>query len=129
MNPGPDFIPRIGSVLLFICSLFVLREGIRSLKVYAPEGETAEEKNTRKISRMNVLKSGMLIGLYVIVFEKLGFLVSSAAYLFFQMMQLARKKDRKPLLFVVIALLFSAIVYFVFTRFLFLMLPRGIINI
>ncbi len=63
---------------------------------------------------------------YMFIFEPVGFVFSSAIYLFVQMMILSNKNNRKPILFAAIAIILPIAVDALFVYAIQMPLPRGI---
>ena len=55
-------------------------------------------------------------------------MISSVIYMVGLMLYMTKKESRKPLLFVVIAVAMTLIVYFCFKKFLYIYLPNGILK-
>lgn len=94
-------------------------------------GNTAQTEKTESETKKDYICVGLTLALslcYVIFLESLGFVVSSALYIFAQGMLFAPKTDKKITLHVVISILASLVIYFVFRGALNLMLPNGILT-
>ena len=63
---------------------------------------------------------------YMVVFEKIGFVISSAVYLFVQMLLLSNQQNRKPVLFAIIAVLLPLAVDALFVFVIQMPLPKGL---
>ena len=76
-----------------------------------------------------MLLSAILIGFYVFSLETLGFVISTLIYEFCQMIILTPVGTKKNyVLFAVITVVSTVFFYVVFTRFLYLMLPVGLLR-
>ena len=132
MTPGPGFMPRVISVLLFLVSIGIAVEGfLLSRKLRVKVDNPASEGESRNLQgTMNVFKSMALLGIYVYSMEIVGFLVTTTLYIFFQSLILVEgsKKD-KIWKIAATAISVSVITYFIFTKILYLMLPSGFIGI
>lgn len=69
-----------------------------------------------------------LMVVYMLIFEPVGFIVSSALYLFVQMILLSEKKNRNPVLFAVIAVALPVAVDALFVYAIHMPLPKGILG-
>lgn len=93
-----------------------------------------DKKNAKIVDKFfgENIKGGLLtIGtfiLYILLYNTVGFLISSVVYLFVQMLILSDKTNRKPWIFALIAVMFSVLVYFLFTRGFSLLLPKGLLK-
>jgi putative tricarboxylic transport membrane protein len=79
----------------------------------------------KKKDYMCVLRTLTLSCAYVLLLEPLGFLISSALYVFFQILNLCPKNEVNVVKFAVIAVVSSVFIYFTFRNGLHLMLPAG----
>jgi len=129
MNPGPDFMPKVASILLFIVAAGIAVEGLGEAKRYVPEEISEEEAGYRKAGNRKVLYSAILIGFYVFSMGTLGFVISTLIYEFCQMIILTPVgKKKNYVLFAVITVVTTIFFYVVFTRYLYLMLPVGLLR-
>ncbi|MGI6029015.1 MAG: tripartite tricarboxylate transporter TctB family protein [Candidatus Heteroscillospira sp.] len=129
MNPGPEFMPRLASVLLFLVALGITVEGLQNVKHHIVEEVSEEEAAYRKAGNRKVLYSAILIGFYVFSLETLGFVISTLIYEFCQMIVLTPLgKKKNYVLFGIITVISTVFFYIVFTRFLYLMLPAGLLR-
>lgn len=126
-----DFFPRLDAALLVILGLILVVTGLAKSRHCQPVEETDIPfwKNDGTISMLETLG---LIALYIFALKPVGFVISTFVYLVAQMSVLAprEKRTRKNMvLFVVISLITSIIVYLVFVKVFYLMLPAGILHI
>ena len=129
MNPGPDFMPKVASVLLFLDALGMFVEGLETAKGYVPETIDEQEAAYRKAGNRKVLYSVLLIGFYVYSLRTLGFVISSTIYSFCQMIVLTPYgKKKNYVLFAIISFAFALFIFLVFTKVLYLMLPAGLMS-
>lgn len=77
-----------------------------------------------------LLLSLLLLFLYFVTYQRIGFILSSIFYLIFQSLLITEKGKRRN--WIVFIILFSigvtVLIYFVFTRYFTLFLPRGILG-
>jgi putative tricarboxylic transport membrane protein len=126
MRVGPGFIPRLCAIAVGILSLIVLGEGLwGQFKKKAEETPAAEgvERNTRAVALTFVL-----ITAYLALLNSVGFLITTAVYLFFQFWVLAGNRKVRLWLLALIAAVASVLVYYLFVRVFYLMLPAGILG-
>lgn len=71
-----------------------------------------------------------MLALFVYVFflDRLGFVISSILYMVFMMMYMTKKDARRPILFVMVSVVMTVVVYFCFREFLYIYLPNGILE-
>ena len=114
-------MPTILGILLAILSVILIVQGIKKLKAPAEEGG---KKMDRADAMAVVLTFAVIIG-YIICMSFLGFCLSTIIYLFLQMIILAPADKRNYLLFAIVAVVFTALVFVAFRVGLQQLLPRG----
>lgn len=130
---GADFAPRLVAGGLFILSFIMLITSIRKQKNPAAQAEEESDEDTEAdqsvpISKKSVLLTiGLLIG-YVALIPIIGFLLMTVVYLFLQMYILAEKSQRRIVLFLVISVISSGVIYYCFKNIFYLRLPAGILG-
>lgn len=119
---GSGFMPKVMAVALVLTSLLKL------IVTFFEKNPSEEEKeNNNQDSKGGLLTIGALL-FYVLTFEILGFIVSTTAYLFIQMLIFSDEKNRKPLLFLTISVVFSIATYVLFVYLIQKPLPTGILS-
>ena len=112
---GPGFFPMImAGIIFFICILLL----INILKQKDSGGAFFTKTN------VTIFLSVVIIAVYIVSIGILGFLLSTFLYLFGFMKFLKSKKWILPLL---VAGCTTGVLYGVFTKFLLVQLPRGIL--
>ena len=122
------FLPRvIFGVLICLGILFLVMGGKQTAanRATAPEGGALEKKAHETLRSL-----GALLALFVYVFflDRLGFVISSILYMVFMMMYMTKKDARRPILFVMVSVVMTVVVYFCFREFLYIYLPNGILE-
>ena len=119
---GSGFMPKVIAVALVLTSLLKL------IATFFEKNPSEEEKeNNNQDSKGGLLTIGALL-FYVLTFEILGFIVSTTAYLFIQMLIFSDEKNRKSLLFLTISVVFSIETYVLFVYLIQKPLPTGILS-
>lgn len=126
---GADFVPKIYGVGLFLLSIAFILFGLRKVKAYQHK-ETATEEFPTEYDR--VLRVSAVFILYIMVFNLLGFVLSTFAFMVVEMLLFApdgkrRKKD--VLVYVLISAICSVGLYYAFRSGFHVLLPKGILNI
>ena len=126
-----DFFPRLDAALLVILGFVLTATGLKKSKHYqhTEEKECPFWKNDGTVSMLETLG---LIALYIFALKPVGFIIATVVYLVAQMYVLAPKEKRirrNMVLFVIISLITSVVIYFIFTKVFYLMLPAGILRI
>ncbi|SNS70703.1 Tripartite tricarboxylate transporter TctB family protein [Anaerovirgula multivorans] len=119
---GPAFAPKI--VTMGIIILAVVKLGL-SIKKNTPE---YTKKSTKNENTLNGLLTIVALGLYVALFNVLGFIISSALYLFFQMYLLMSAEKRNYIIMGIISITVPVCIYFLFVKAFSLMLPAGLLG-
>ncbi len=116
---GSGFVPKV-IASVFIC-LSVLLVVLTLLKPH----------KTESVAKNEDIKGGVvtiaMLAAYVLLFDKLGFILSSALYLFAQILIFSNDQNRKLPLFGAIAVVTPVVIYFLFVKAFELMLPAGIL--
>lgn len=124
---GSDFVPKIIAIGILILVVFQLKAGIAAIKNYKPEAETKEaEEDKPEYGR--VFATIVVLTAYVFLMNTLGFMISSAIYLFLQILILTPKDKKNYILFAIIAVVASVAIYFIFKNCLSVMLPAGLLG-
>ncbi|MGE4214328.1 MAG: tripartite tricarboxylate transporter TctB family protein [Anaerotignaceae bacterium] len=123
------FMPRFWGACLLILSLILVLRGIKQRKEAVASG--VDFKNGVSLFQQiadnrEVVLSFVYLGIYVVTMKGIGFLITTIAFLFGEILLLTPKKDRNYILTFVVALVFACAIDFVFVRFLNVLLPAGI---
>ena len=123
-------IPKLWGTCLLILSLILIFRAIYKYK-QGEKGKSAREiiegiRNKREV----VYTFGLLI-LYAILMKPVGFIITSMVYVYLQIWVLAPVTARNKRMHCIaagLAVFFSISLYFVFTKYLMVMLPAGILR-
>ena len=121
-----QIVPILLGVLLAILSVILIVQGVRKMRAYKPQ--EGEDKKSSREDTISVALTVAVILLYILIMQPLGFCLSTVIYLFLQMVVLAPKDKRNYLLFAIVAVVFTALIFVAFRMGLQQMLPRGIIE-
>jgi len=119
-NPGPGFYPFVVGLTLLLFSFILLFSSIFLEK----EGFT--EKTEEKSNKKNILLIVFLLLLYAIVYEYLGFIVSTLLFIICILKIIERKRWLVAISFAIFTAAFS---YVLFNLWLNANLPKGILGI
>lgn len=130
---GPAFMPQIIAIVMAIFSVIIAVSGFKKSKsaiepINAPEEVEEELIVTEKKSYKPVLISLALMIGYVALLSYVGFLIMTVVYIFLQMLLLSHVTHRKIWLFLLISIVTSATIYYLFRNVFYVMLPTGIIG-
>lgn len=120
---GSDFMPKVLAIFTGVLSIFQIISGIRTMKEYE-----AEEQEMYPPEYLRVVITIVIFTVYVFTIKPVGFLLSTIVCLFALMAVLAPKEKRNLILFAVISIVFSVVVYYLFRNTLNVMLPTGILG-
>ena len=132
-NVGPDFLPRIVAITLFILSISLLIKATlewrkeRNIQTAEKIEGAPQKENNMKIYQL-VIISLILMVFYLIVMPFLGFLIATTIYLSIQIYLMAPADKRSLVKIGLVSVLSSALIYFVFRNVFYLMLPSGILG-
>lgn len=125
MGYGPGFYPKVLlSVLFILLVLLFLTEGLPRKKKEEPVSTGSESERIFDVQRMKTpaLFAGMLIS-YILLWDVLGFIVDTALFSFGGMVYL----KGKLWISAIISVCFALMIYFIFSKLLYVNLPIGMI--
>ncbi|NPV43594.1 MAG: tripartite tricarboxylate transporter TctB family protein [Firmicutes bacterium] len=130
-STGPAFWPRLLSIMLFILSVSLIINSFRSKILSTIANIDLEETKKRRKALIRPITGIVISMLYVFLFKKVGFAVTTLLY-FTSISMLVRKdssfKDIKAMIPVLIqSSILVGIVYSIFRVFLKVNLPHGLL--
>ena len=122
-----QIVPTLLGILLAVLSVIMIVQSVLKLK---KGGMTSDEDTpaSDKSGMISVALTFAVMIIYTLVLPVLGFCLSTFVYLILQILILAPKEKRNIKLFVLISVVFTAVVFVVFRIGLQQLLPRGIIE-
>ncbi len=126
---GPGWFPRIMCVIIIVLSVINLVTTHLRYRVSTDEEKEADRAVARRlVSKDNTIVWVSVVAtlLYMIGIERIGFVVSSIAYMLIMSLYYKVPKITKVGT-VVIPLAVTGVLYYVFTNLLHVVLPRGIL--
>ena len=115
---GSGMFPRVVAVMLGICSLLIIRGGVRAGR----KTEDVQQKTDIRI--FGIAASIVCMGGYILVLDLLGFILSSILYLFAQLLILAGCDKKKLIRVGVMSLVAPVVIYGVFVYGFSMILPE-----
>ena len=110
---SPYLFPLIISFFLLILSISIITQGLK---------DESEKKEKSKIDIKSLLIFGLICILYLLVFNFLGFVLSTIILLVLLMMLLG---ERRWWFILLVSVISSLIIYLLFAKYLSVMLPKG----
>ena len=129
MDIGPDFMPLVIGVVAFMLAAILTFLSVKNFKMRAKELEGVE---IAECDYKRVLSSIILVLVYVFILQPVGFIISTMAYLLLQMLVLSPddERDKKHVIrLIVIDIVFTLVVFFLFRYGFKIVLPAGIFTI
>ena len=120
---GPQYVPYGLAGLCLILGIAQMVVGWNKAKDYDSEAHPAENKDGKA-----VLLVFIALALYVATLKSIGFLITTTVLCFVLQILLCPKAKRRYVLFAVVAVVSTVIVYYLFRSGLGLMLPAGILK-
>jgi len=120
---GSGFFPKILAVMLAVTSVPIIIGGAAKAK--------ADDSGTAKSAPMRwqgVLMTFVLMAAYAGLISTVGFMITTAVYLFLQMNILAAKHNRRLVLFAVVSVVSAVAINYTFVKVFNLMLPAGFLG-
>ena len=129
MEIGPDFMPMVIGAITFVLALILTVLNVKNMKMRAAELEkiTIDECDYKR-----VLLSALLVLVYVFILQPVGFIVSTLVYLPLQMLVLSpddQRGKKQIIQLLIIDLIFTMVVFFLFRYGFKIVLPAGIFTI
>ena len=125
MDIGPDFMPTVLGTLILVLSIILLLQAVQELRKN-PDKEVGKDESDYK----RVLLSLILALLYVFLLKPIGFIICTLVYLFCQIYVLAPDSHRTKkdmIMYLIIDVVFTLIVYYLFRIGFKIVLPAGIL--
>jgi hypothetical protein len=119
---GAAFLPEIVSVIILGMAGKLALDGWKASRTYQEEPEEYQK---------NYLGVAVMIAasiLYANLLKPVGFIVMSIPYLFLTLCMMSRKEETNYVKFAVITLVTVLVIWFVFTGFFSIRLPKGILS-
>ena len=110
---SPYLFPLIISFFLLILSISIIMQGLK---------DESEKKEKSKIDIKSLLIFGLVCLLYLLVFNFLGFVLSTIILLVLLMMLLG---ERRWWFILLVSVISSLVIYLLFAKYLSVMLPKG----
>lgn len=110
---SPYLFPLIISFFLLILSISIIMQGLK---------DESEKKEKSKIDIKSLLIFGLICILYLLVFNFLGFVLSTIILLVLLMMFLG---ERRWWFILLVSVISSLVIYLLFAKYLSVMLPKG----
>lgn len=118
---GAAFLPQIVAVIVFIFSAVLTWRGWIESKSYV-EQIVAHQSNSKGVLLMSIS-----CFLYAALLKPIGFIISSAVFLFTSLCLMTKKEETNYIRFVIVTVVAVASIYLVFTEFFGIRLPHGIL--
>ena len=125
-------VPRLWGVAMLALSILLI---LRSILAMWKKSEQDEEERLGFLARLKerreVVCTFVLLILYAALMKPVGFIIMSILYVYLQVWVLtppAKRTKRMHTIAGVLAVFFSVSLYFVFTKYLMVMLPPGILK-
>lgn len=118
------FVPRFLAICLAGTCAPIVYRGVRELS----QRRSSSRPDVQRGGGLFILATFLLVALYIGLLEKIGFLLMTSVYLVGQFSILAGRGHRRPVIFVVAAILVSVAIYYTFVKVFNLMLPAGILG-
>lgn len=126
---GSAFVPQLAATLLALLSITLILQSIfQAPASTSQQGKLTEQDAEAYLKRKKRVRlTFLLILCYLVLLDSVGFLITTALYLFFQFWVLSRRKPNLPF-YGIIAISTSIIIYYLFVKVFVLFLPAGILG-
>ncbi len=129
---GPEFMPRLIAVIVFLLGLLNLNTAVRDFKFLKENGklvpyEGPKTWKQRFYDNLDWISGGLML-VYVFSIGTFGFLIPSIVYMFLQILLYTTMNKRNYVLYIIVSIVIPSAIYFLFRNYFFLMLPQGILG-
>lgn len=118
-------VPKKWAIFLFLLSIMLIIRSVKRMK-------KSSEKNVSLAQLLTLNKevglTFILLAIYTVFLKQLGFVTATFLYIFFQTLVLTKKEKRNYKLTIILAIIFSVLIDYVFVELLSVLLPKGIIG-
>ena len=127
---GADFMPNIMAAVIALLGVILCASSLRELALIKkgllplPEEDKVPAANGYLLVTANII----LFIAYIYFLDILGFIISTAIFLFFQMVILTEKADHNFRQFIIVSLCVPVVSYYLFRLAFQVMLPEGILG-
>ena len=125
---GAGFLPRLAAILFVVLGAFLAIQGYLASRTAPKKESDVSRKEGSSGGSRQVYLSILLLCAYAILLQPVGFIISSALFIFFQIVILSKGLKRNYLLFGVVSVVSSAAAYVLFVRVFQVMIPAGILG-
>ncbi len=119
---GSAYVPK------FVAICILVTAGAKLVLTVRDNSETARKKQGVAFDLLGGGGTVVLMLAYMMALQPVGFILSSAVYLFLQIMLMSNQDNRKPVLFAVISAVLPVAVYALFNYVIKMPLPKGILG-
>ena len=119
---GSAYVPK------FVAICILVTAGAKLVLTVRDNSETARKKQGVAFDMLGGGGTVVLMLAYMMALQPVGFILSSAVYLFLQIMLMSNQDNRKPVLFAVISAVLPVAVYALFNYVIKMPLPKGILG-
>jgi hypothetical protein len=129
MGVGADFMPKVLSVLLFLCGgLIMVQARVRASNQAEAEKAPDLAESPQSENNRSLLLTLVYLALFIGLLDKIGFIIMTFLYAFFQILLFAPREKRNYIRFGIIAAAWTILLYFIFVKGFRIMLPGGILG-
>jgi putative tricarboxylic transport membrane protein len=129
MSIGPDFMPKLVSTVTGALAVLLL---VKTIYKSRKNGSATAEESPEDCDYKKMLSSLILILIYVFIFQPAGFILATMLYLICQFIVLAPPPERtkkKIIGLVIIDVVFTLVVFYLFRYGFEIVLPAGLLSI
>ena len=125
-------VPRMWGGILLLLSLMLLVRGLLQYRVFRKSGKKAPEIKINVVdffrNHYPVILTFVLLAIYIVLMQIVGFLIMTALYLFAQILVLSPLGRKKYVFSAILSVGMAVLVTYIFTVPFSVLLPRGILG-
>lgn len=120
---GADFLPKIAAVVMLFMFAIVTYRGAVQIK-----NGIEEKPQDYKSNYLGVVLIFAAMMAYAIFLKRLGFIITSLAFLIVAIVLMTKKEEQRPLFTVILSVIAILFIYYTFTKVFGVRLPKGLLK-
>lgn len=125
---NPAVVPRIVTAVIFVLAVLIMMDGVKEVKVQPADEKASGWKKVGSKEHLPEIMTFLLLTIYVVTIKEIGFVITTAVYLFLQMFILSCFNTKQIWLFLLIACFISPALFYGFRTFFDVLLPAGVLG-
>ena len=127
---GADFVPRVTAAVLFLLGLTLIIKEYKANRAAAPAAAAPKEpeKKVGLTGPLPVILNILLFVAYLLLLDKVGYLIMTPVYLFLQILLLTDPAKYRPGWYAILSIVVGCSTYYGFALLFQVYLPAGLLS-